>query len=487
MAKKSIENRKNARSRSVGTAEFKELMSKNWDKQPALGRGLGADFIPEKHFASLRRAKLSEAFLGDRLIIEAGYPKTRSNDTDYRFRPNTTFIHLTGLGVDFEPGAVLVFDPITIRTKGAKPHHTHICTLYIDPLKGYDSTEFYTSPSRGEFWIGQRPSLADFEEATGIKVKDKAQMKQDLKKPILPPHKTRTISQTKTNNKLLEFTSEMRLVKDSYEIDQMRKAIGATKDGFVRVLRNLSHAKTAKRGERIIEGEFFANAIEQGNSLGYETIAAAGEHATTLHWINNNGEVKDGELLLLDAGVELDSLYTADITRTFPINGSFNKWQRDIYQLVLNAADAAFLIAKPGVKFRDIHDKAMEVIAQGLIDLGILKVSLEEALSKKGQQHRRWMCHGTSHHLGIDVHDCAYAREQEYKNGVLKPGMIFTIEPGLYFKSNDLLVPAQYRGIGVRIEDDILITETGAENLSIGIPRAAEHLEAWMKELVHGG
>jgi Xaa-Pro aminopeptidase len=238
------------------------------------------------------------------------------------------------------------------------------------------------------------------------------------------------------------------------------------------------------RGERVLEGEFHAHAIATGNTVGYETIVASGANATTLHWMRNTSDLQDGELLLIDAGVEVDSLYTADITRTFPIDGKFNYWQRQIYEAVLAAADAAFKVVRPGNRFRDVHDAAMEVIVEKLISLKILTVSADQALSPTGQEHRRWMFHGTSHHLGLDVHDCARARNEMYYDGILQPGMVFTIEPGLYFKPDDLLVPNEYRGIGVRIEDDILVTETGAKNLSASIPRMPEHVESWMSTLL---
>lgn len=185
-------------------------------------------------------------------------------------------------------------------------------------------------------------------------------------------------------------------------------------------------------------------------------------------------------MLLLDAGVEADSLYTADVTRTLPVNGSFSETQRKVYQAVLDAADAAFAVAKPGTKFRDLHGAAMQVLADRLVEWGLLPVSAEAALAPEGQQHRRWMPHGTSHHLGMDVHDCAQARADLYLDGVLEPGMVFTIEPGLYFKADDLAVPEEYRGIGVRIEDDVLVTEDGNVNLSAALPREAADVESWM-------
>jgi Xaa-Pro aminopeptidase len=151
---------------------------------------------------------------------------------------------------------------------------------------------------------------------------------------------------------------------------------------------------------------------------------------------------------------------------------------------VLDAADAAFAAAVPGARFRDVHAAAMEVIAHRLADWGLLPVSAQESLLPENQHHRRWMVHGTSHHLGIDVHDCALARKELYLDAVLEPGMVFTIEPGLYFKSDDLLVPQELRGIGVRIEDDVLVTADGNENLSAALPREPDAVEAWMAGLL---
>lgn len=444
---------------------------------------VGLENNPETQFAAARRAKLSEKFQGDRLIIEAGNLKRRANDTDYRFRPFTEFAYFTGLGADYEPGAVLVFEPVKVKLPQGKLR-THICTLYIDPMKDRTSEEFYTSASHGEFWVGKRPDLKTFASKTGLETAPLEQLKADLKKPLPPWSKTRMLTEEGGDAKLVEFASELRLVKDSFEVGEIEKAIKATREGFERVIRSLPDATGKARSERIVEGEFLANALHKGNNVGYDTIVASGEHATTLHWIRNNGTLKKGELLLLDAGVEVESLYTADITRTLPISASFSEVQRTVYDIVLEAADAAFGVVKPGARFYDVHNAAMEVIAKRLIDLNIIKdATLEEVLSENGGQHRRWMVHGTSHHLGLDVHDCAHARASEYFEGTLKEGMVFTIEPGLYFKSEDKLVPEKYRGIGVRIEDNILVTEDGAKNLSKSIPRTANHVEAWMKRL----
>ena len=286
----------------------------------------------------------------------------------------------------------------------------------------------------------------------------------------------------KLDDLLEEATSELRLIKDDWEIEEMRKAVAATKEGFEEAIRSFPRAVKHFRGERVVEGAFGARAREVGNGLGYDTIAASGEHAATLHWINNDGQVREGDLILIDAGVELDSLYTADITRTLPINGRFNEVQRRVYQAVLDAADAAFEQAnQPGCIFSDVHSAAMRVIAQRLDEWGLLPVSWEESLQEDGQYHRRWMVHGTSHHLGIDVHDCAQARREMYNRARLEPGMIFTIEPGLYFRKDDLAIPPEYRGISVRIEDDILVGPGGkCERISQHIPRTVADVEAWI-------
>jgi Xaa-Pro aminopeptidase len=414
---------------------------------------------------------VAKSFKGKVVVIAAGDMKQRSNDTDYRFRPHSAFAHLTGWGAQTVPGSYLVID----ARKGVKS------TLFFRETAGHDTDEFFANSAIGEFWVGSRPSLKQVSALLDIKTKSvlkfDAFIKEFKKKEVV----------TLDNAELAEFVSELRLVKDEYEIKEMRKAVAASVEGFKSVVRNLDRAIKHPRGERIVEGAFFAEARANGNELGYDTIAAAGEHACTLHWIINDGKVRPGELLLLDAGVEVDSLYTADVTRTLPINGKFNATQEMIYEAVREAADAAFAIAKPGVKFREIHGAAMKVIAQKTAEWGLLPVSAEESLDPDNQYHRRWMIHGTSHHLGLDVHDCAQARREMYIEAELKPGMIFTIEPGLYFHKDDMLVPAKFRGIGARIEDDVLVTSTGVENLTKDLPRKPRDIEAWMNNLAASG
>ncbi len=236
-------------------------------------------------------------------------------------------------------------------------------------------------------------------------------------------------------------------------------------------------------GERWLEGTFFRRARTMGNDLGYDSIVAGGSHATTLHWTENSGPVTPGELLLLDMGVEGSNLYTADVTRTLPVDGTYTPVQRDLYTLVLAAQQAGIDAVRPGVSFQAPHEAAMHVLAHGLADLGLLPVSAEEALSPDSKVYTRWTLHSTSHMLGLDVHDCAAAAPETYKHGDLAAGMVLTVEPGLYFQEDDLLVPAELRGIGIRIEDDILVTPEGSRNLSASLPREPQAVEEWMAGL----
>ena len=228
---------------------------------------------------------------------------------------------------------------------------------------------------------------------------------------------------------------------------------------------------------------FGLRARVEGNDVGYGSICAAGAHACILHWTDNDGPVEDGQLVLLDMGVEGHELYTADITRTLPVSGTFSARQRQVYDLVLRAQEAGIAACRAGNDFLEPHRAAMQVLAHGLVELGVLE-SAEAALAEDAQLYRRYTLHGVSHMLGIDVHDCAHARSEVYRKGPLQPGYVLTVEPGLYFQPDDLTVPEDLRGIGVRIEDDILVTDGEPINLSAALPRDADAVEAWMAGLL---
>jgi Xaa-Pro aminopeptidase len=238
-----------------------------------------------------------------------------------------------------------------------------------------------------------------------------------------------------------------------------------------------------EHGERWIEGTFFRRARAMGNDIGYDSIVGGGRHATTLHWIENSGPITPGTLVLLDMGAEASSLYTADVTRTLPVDGRWTSLQRDLYGVVLAAQQAGIDAVRPGAHFRDPHHAAMEVIAHALADLGLLPCSAEEALAPDSKVYARWTLHSTSHMLGMDVHDCAASAPSVYPEGPLAEGMVLTVEPGLYFQEDDLLVPEELRGIGIRIEDDVVVTSDGCENLSAALPRDPDAIVEWMGSL----
>ncbi|MFR0558098.1 Xaa-Pro aminopeptidase [Pseudoscardovia radai] len=481
---------------------FREFMLTGWGQEDNDIRPLeSSSYTPR------RLRELGAAFPGRRIVIPAGTTKVRNDDCDYAFRPDSAFAYYTGLGEDFEPGAVLVLNPVDPDSEEAKTGATHTPELFVHPRSDQTTQDYYMSAAYGEYWVGARPGLKEMAVMTGIPTADVATLRDALSKDVGPGSvqlsvlaKTDTevtdmVEQIREQNgfpdpdanaaaddALYEKTSEHRMLKDSYEVGELRRAIAATKDGFDRMLTALPGALGKPRGERILEGAFNANAREEGNDEGYGTIVAYGDHAATLHWMRNTGTIGDDGLLLIDAGVEVNSLYTADITRTFPASGHFTQFQRELYQVVLDAQQAGFEAAQPGRTYSDIHDACMRVLAEALHEWGILPVSVEEALSPEGQQHRRWHACGVAHHLGLDVHDCSQARFEHYQGAKLAPGMTFTIEPGLYFKENDLLVPPEFRGIGIRVEDDVLMTENGPEWLSIGIPKTIDGVEAWMAE-----
>jgi Xaa-Pro aminopeptidase len=442
---------------------------------------ISSDVHPAAANFAARREAVARHFGDATLVVSTGNPKVRANDTDFRFRAGTDFFYLTGCQ---EPDAVLVISP-----SAAGPRST----LYVAPRRDFQSHDFYTDARYGELWVGPRRGVEECATYYGVETAPIEHLEKDLTSlsatNVLSVRGFDSVVDglipvNSEDERLATSLSEMRLIKDAYEVAQLQEAIAHTVRGFEDVVRALPTA--VGRGERVIEGVFNLRARVEGNDVGYDTIAASGSHATILHWIRNDGEVHNGDLLLLDAGVECHQLYTADVTRTMPVNGKFSPAQRRVYELVLAAQQAGIDAVRPGVDFRTPHRVAMKVLTEGLHGLGILREEPEEALRPDRQLYRRYTLHGTSHMLGIDVHDCANARNEKY-HGELLEGYVLTVEPGLYFQANDLTVPEEYRGIGVRIEDDVLVTADGSLNLSAALPRSVDEIEAWMAGLWASG
>ncbi|MDX2395185.1 MULTISPECIES: aminopeptidase P family protein [unclassified Streptomyces] len=439
------------------SGELSRFMAADWAASPLSA----AARVPAHAVTPARRARLSALFPGERLVVRAGELKVRSNDCDHRFRPHSAYAWLTGLTGEDQVGHVLVLEP-----SGPSGHEAVLYLRPRSPRTG-GNEEFYRDRRYGEFWVGRRPDLAEAELLTGIRC-------AHLDSLGAPPARDAA-----TDHELAAALSELRLVKDAWEVGQLQLAVDHTTAGFEDVVRALPRALAHERGERWIEGVFGLRARAEGNGTGYDTIAASGAHACVLHWIRNDGRLNGDDLLLLDAGVETDTLYTADITRTLPLSGRFSPVQRQVYELVLAAQDAGMAALRPGASFRDFHRAGMRVIAEGLADWGVLK-------DAEGDLHRRYTLCSSGHMLGLDVHDCARARADTYLDGILEEGQVLTVEPGLYLQPDDETLPAELRGIGVRIEDDLVITSDGARLMSSALPRTVAGIEEWMGALLEG-
>jgi Xaa-Pro aminopeptidase len=444
---------------------YSRFMRKGWgDRELDLPRHPIADHAAD------RRRRLAEAFPGERLVLPAGTFKVRSYDTDYRFRPDTGHTYFCG---NQTSDAVLVIEDGD-------------SVLYARPRSDRSTDEFFRDRQYGELWVGRRPSLKEMSDSLGLEVRHIDELADQLAKSgkvrvhrgvssavdeAVAPDESR-------DTDFARVISEMRLVKNDWEIAELQSACDSTTLGFTDSVAEWD--RVLEYGERWIEGTFFRRARAMGNDIGYDSIVGGGHHATTLHWIDNTGPITPGEMVLLDMGVEGNNLYTADVTRTLPIDGTYTSLQRELYDLVYAAQEAGINAVRPGVPFLAAHNAAMDVLAHGLESLKLLPCSAEEALDPESKVYSRWTLHGVSHMLGMDVHDCGHASPDVYRNADLVEGMVLTVEPGLYFQSDDLLVPEEMRGIGIRIEDDILVTADGNRNLSASLPRSSSDVEEWM-------
>jgi Xaa-Pro aminopeptidase len=458
-----------ARAASLDCSEaLLEFMGTGWqDDRPAVRPQ------PEASDYARRRAALSAAFPGETLVIPTGPAKARANDQFYPFRPGSDFVYLTG---DHDPDGVLILRP------GGDGHEA---VLYTRSPSSPGSEEFFWDLTEG------RPrTLAEKAAELGAQTAALAEVEDAL--AGCAPARTRVLrgidgrvdasvlpsgpgEGAARDRELAAVIAELKLVKDEWEIAQLQ-------DATVRGFEDVARVVPAELGvsERLIEGVFGLRARQDGNDVGYGSIVGAGAHSAISGWQVNSGATAPGDLLLMDMGVENNHLYTADITRTVPVCGTFTGLQRQVYDIVYASQQAGIDSVKPGVTYRDVHLTCMRVLAEGLSQLGVLPVSVDEAMDPQSVIYRRWTLHSFGHMLGIDVHDCANARAEKYRDGELGEGYVLTVEPGLYFQPNDDFVPPELRGIGIRIEDDILVTTGGTVNLSAGLPRKASDVESWL-------
>jgi Xaa-Pro aminopeptidase len=426
---------------------------------------------PIKHFRK-RRTALARA-LGDGVVVLPTAPeRTRNADSHYDYRWDSGFYYLTGFR---EPEAVLVM------MLGPKPRSILFCREKNLEREIWDGFRHGPELARDVFGFDEAYPVADLDTRmpellanqdvlhtpigsdpawdTGIAGWLNA-VRAKVRSGITAPAQVRDVRAA---------VNDMRLVKDENELAVMRRAAAISSAAHVRAMR----AAAPGRREYEIEAELLHEFCRNGaRSPAYGSIVAAGANACVLHYRENSAELRRGELMLIDAGCELDS-YASDITRTFPIGGKFSAAQKDVYELVLAAQEAAIKAVKPGADFIDYHNAATRVLVQGLIDLELCKGSVDEVL--EDESYKQFYMHRTGHWLGLDVHDAGdYMQKGKWRK--LKAGMVLTVEPGCYIRPADN-VPKAFWNIGVRIEDDVLVTPAGREVLTAACPKRVKDVE----------
>ena len=411
-------------------------------------------------------------------IISSANQKIRSNDTEYIFRQSSNFYYLSGLNED---SSVLV-----LVKKGGKnksylflKDNDKLTTLWlgkslgvkkakktIDVDKVYDIKK-YTKRLKKLFLGCDNLYIEQFVESTYY---------DEAKDIALSLSKTRGIKQSPKNYlDIATHIESLRLIKDDDEIKVIKKAINITKKAHHKAMKNITKCSYEYQVQAIYNNTFIKN---KAFSDAYSTIVASGDRANVLHYIKNNKRFDKNDLVLIDAGCEY-KMYASDITRVFPVSGKFSEAQKDVYNKVLDVQKNIISMIKPGIKRLDLQSESEKLLCKALIELGVLKGDLENNLKKK--TFKKYYPHGIGHWMGLDVHDQAPYYEDDLSDISLKEGMVLTIEPGLYLKKDDKDVPKKYRGIGIRIEDDILVTSNGYENLSIAIVKSVKDIEQMMK------
>ena len=434
-----------------------------------------------------RRSRLAQAFPAELLVIPCGEDRIRSNDNDYVFRPGTDHVWLTG-----NTGASSV---LLVDTTGGVDGSV----LYLHAPSGRSNDEFWQNDAQGDLWVGPRPSLQETQDALGIECRPLSELHDDFLRAaaraktirVLPTLDRRIDAMVHSvcgpdfapHQALKTTLDQLRLIKNDWELGQLQLAVDGTVLGFEDCVREWGRARDSEHGERYIEGTFYRRARLEGQGPAYASVVGAGGHAATLHWTANTGRLRNGDLVLMDMGMELPSLYSADVTRTIPVSGAYTPLQRDVYSIVLRAQQAGIDMLRAGIRFQDYQDACALALTEGLVELGLLRCSVDEAMAPDAQYHRRWSISRAGHMLGMDVHDCNHAPQGSYLTGTLSAGNVLTVEPGLYFQLNDEKVPQELRGLGIRIEDDLLVTETSSINLSAGLPRDPGAVESWMASL----
>lgn len=420
-----------------------------------------------------RRRKIAREMEGAALIVAAHPEMVRNNSTHFPHRQDSNLYYLTGFE---EPGSILIFRP------GQTPETVLFCRKRDKERETWDGFRYGPELAEKYFAIEKAFPIEDF-------VKEAAKLLVPVDRVFYRMYKHEKVdilfqevllnlrsSQTRTGVGLLPvhdadiLIGEQRLIKSDYELEQMRTANEISSRAHVAAMKFTRPGVTERQVQAVIEHQFMFNGCARP---AYNSIVAAGNNATTLHYVFNDQVCKDKDLLLIDAGGEFN-FYNADITRTFPINGKFTDEQARVYDGVLQIQKSIIEAIKPGLTFKEIHEMAASLLTELMLELGLLSGRKQDII--QGNIHRKYYPHGAGHWLGIDVHDAGlYFRKGEPR--ALEPNMVFTVEPGLYIPEDDDTAPKNYRGIGVRIEDNIRVTNSGYENFTASCPKEINDVE----------
>ena len=432
--------------------------------------------MTQQEYFRRRQTLLAKMKPGSAALIFAAPETTRSNDSEYPYRQSSDFWYFTGFN---EPEAVLVL----IKSDDTHNHSVLFnrvrdltAEIWFGRRLGQDAAPEKLSVDRALAFSEINEQLAQL--LNGLDVVYHAQGGYAYADEIVFNALDKLRKGSRQNLKAPESITdwrpavhEMRLFKSPEELDVMRRA------GEISALAHTRAMERCRPGmfEYQLEGEILHEFTRHGARFpSYNTIVGGGENGCILHYTENESELRDGDLVLIDAGCEYQG-YAGDITRTFPVNGKFTPAQRAIYDIVLHSLETSLTLFRPGTTIQEVTGEVVRIMVNGLVKLGILKGEVDQLIADNA--HRAFFMHGLSHWLGLDVHDVGFYGPD--RSRVLEPGMVITVEPGLYI-APDADVPAQYRGIGIRIEDDIVITETGNENLTASVVKNPDDIEALM-------
>ncbi len=426
-----------------------------------------------------RRARLIQQMGDDAIaIIATRQEMYRNRDADYKFRADSSFYYLTGFA---EPEAVAVL------ASGSNQPYTLFCRERNREMEIWNGLRAGIEGAINEYAADQAFTIEQLDEQIVALLAGKKRLYVRLgQSDAFDLRVTGWLKKIAANQRqggqapieIIQLDSvldEMRLFKDDYEINLMRQAAQISAQAHIRAMQTVQ----ADMMEYALEAEVLYVMQKNGCQTAYNSIVGGGANGCILHYVENNQVLKEGDLVLIDAGAELDH-YAADITRTFPVNGRFSPEQKALYELVLTAQMAAIDATKPGNHYRMPHEIAVKILSQGLVELGLLQGNVDELIASEA--YRQFYMHGTGHWLGMDVHDVgSYKVDGEWRP--YEPGMIVTVEPGLYIAPDDESVEARWRGIGIRIEDDVLVTKDGNEVLTKDVPKTVSDIEALMQQV----